>query len=75
MKGCALTRERFNKLATIYRLCAALEVEMADVLPGIPGICDKPHPDMVISRDKKPSDKSMEELKGFSADVNEGSNV
>ncbi len=75
MKDCALTRQRFNKLATIYRLCAALEVEMADVLPSISGMCDKSHPDMVTSQDKKPSDESMEELKEFFADVNEGNKV
>ncbi len=53
-----MTRQRFNKLATICRLCAALEVELTDVLPRITGICDKSSPDVVISQDEKLSDES-----------------
>ncbi len=75
MKGWDLTRQRFNKLDTIYRLCAALEVEPADVLPRITGICDKSSPDMDTRQDEKMSDKSREELKEFIDDVKEGNNV
>ncbi len=72
MKCGALTRQRFNKLAAIYRLCAALEVEPADVLPRITGICDKTSPDVVTSQGKKLSDKSRENLEEFIDDVKEG---
>ncbi len=55
-----MERQIFNKLATIYRLCAVLEVELTDVLPRIKGICDKPSPDMAIGKGEKLSDKSRE---------------
>ncbi len=64
--------QRSNKLAIIYRLCAALDVEPAEVLPRISGICDKSSQDMVIRQDEKLSDKSREELKEFIDDVKEG---
>ncbi len=70
-----MTRQRFNKLATIYRLCAALEVEPADVLPRITGICDKSSPDMAICQNGKLPDMSGERLKEFLDDPKEGSEV
>ncbi len=70
-----MERQRFNKLATIYRLCAVLEVELIDVLPRIKGICDKPSPDMYIGHGEKPSDKSRGELDEFVDDVKEGGKV
>ncbi len=70
-----MTRQRFNKLATIYKLCAVLEVEPADVLSRITGICDKAPPDVVICRDEKLTDESEEELKEFIDDVKKGSRV
>jgi hypothetical protein len=63
MKGRGvLTCQRFNKLSTIYRLCAALEVEPAEVLPRIMGMCERSYPDVVMGRDENPSDESGEGL-------------
>jgi len=62
-----------DKLTTIYRLCAALEVELTDVLPRIIVICDKSSPDVVISQDEKLYDKFKEELKVFIDDIKGGS--
>ncbi len=70
-----MIRQRFNKLATIYRLCAALEVEPTDVLPRITGICDKSSPDVVVCQDEKLSDKSKEGLKESIDDADERNKV
>ncbi len=62
-----------DKLTTIYRLCAALEVELTDVLPRrIIVICDKSYPDVVISQDEKLSE-FKEEIKEFIDDIKQGS--
>ncbi len=65
--------QALRKLTTIYRICAALEVELTDVLPSITVICDKTSPGAVISQDEKRSDKFMEELKEFVDDIKKGS--
>lgn len=67
-----LTSQSFNKLAAIYRLCAALEVEPADVLPRITGICEKSSPDAAVSQGEMLSDKSGEEPVESIVDVKEG---
>ncbi len=60
-----MARLRFNKLAAIYRLCAALAVELADVPPTISGMCEN----------QKLSDKSTEGLEEFIDDVKAGGNL
>ncbi len=71
--NCERDNYPMDKLATIYRLCAALEVELTDVLTSITVIHDKPSPDAVISQDEKLSDKFRAELKEFIDDIKEGS--
>lgn len=43
----------FNKLATIYRLCAALEVDPADVMHGITVVCCNSSPEVILNLDEK----------------------
>ena len=62
-----------DKLTTIYRLCAALEVELTDVLPIIIVIGDKSSPDVVIIQGEKLSDKFKDDLKQFIDDLKGGS--
>lgn len=62
-----------DKLTTIYRLCAALEVELTDVLPINIVICDKSSPDVVIIPGEKLSDVFKDDLKQFIDDLKGGS--
>jgi hypothetical protein len=68
-----LTCQKFNKLAAIYRLCAALEVDPTDVLPGITAACDKVSPEVVKNQDEKLPDVIKEERKEFADDIDGGS--
>lgn len=71
--NCESNKYPIDKLTAIYRLCAALEVELTDVLPRIIVISDKSSPDVVISQDEKLPDKFKEELREYIDDIKEGS--
>lgn len=72
MKGRALTRRSFNKLAAIYRLCAALEVEPADVLPCITVISDRSSPRPVAGQNMNPPDTGTTDVNGGAANPRVG---
>lgn len=72
MKGRALTHQSFNKLAAIYRLCAALEVEPTDVLPCISVVSDRSSPHPLAGQDGKSPDNGKTGIKGRDANPQAG---
>ncbi len=54
-----------DKLTVIYKICAALDVEINDILPPVSVILDKSSPDVVINQDQNLPDKVKAELKEF----------